>query len=104
MQKTGNPMSVLNTSFRTDSPGNEGGWGSAELDALIQRLNVEFDANRRNELLRQVQEVFRRDVPITFTVSRRWSATVNADFADYVASHDNHAHVVTKDTAPVVKK
>lgn len=104
MQKTGNPMSVLNTSFRTDSPGNEGGWGSAELDGLIRRLNVEFDAGKRNELLRQVQEVFRRDVPITFTASKRWSATVNADFSDYVSPHDNHAYVVTKDTAPAGKK
>ena len=44
MQQAGNPMSVLNTYFRTDSARNWGGWGSAELDGLIKRLNVEFDA------------------------------------------------------------
>ena len=71
---------------------------------MIRRLNVEFDAGKRADLLRQVQEVFRRDVPITFTASKRWSATVNADFADYVSPHDNHAYVVTKDTAPAGKK
>jgi peptide/nickel transport system substrate-binding protein len=104
MQKTGNPMSVLNQSFLTDSVGNEGGWGSAELDTLIKRLNVEFDVNRRNDLLKQLQQVFQRDIPITFTVSKHWSAAVNADFADYVPSHDNHAYVVTKDTAPSARK
>ena len=103
MQKTGNPMSVLNTSFRTDSVGNEGSWGSPELDGIIRRLNVEFDERARLDLLRQVQERFRQDVPITFTVSKRWSATVNADYADYVPPHDNHAYVVTKETAPVAQ-
>ena len=43
-------------------------------------------------------------MPITFTVSKRWSATVVDAYADYVASHDNHAYVVTKDTAPVPGK
>ena len=37
---------MLNTYFRTDSVRNWGGWGSAELDGLIKRLNVEFDATR----------------------------------------------------------
>ena len=104
MEKAGNPMTVLNQYFLTDSANNEGGWGSAELDGLIKRLNVEFDANKRNDLLKQVQEVFRKEVPITFTVSKQWSAAVNADFANYVAPHDNHAYVVTKDTTPVAKK
>jgi peptide/nickel transport system substrate-binding protein len=104
MEKAGNPMTTLNQYFLTDSAMNEGGWGSAELDGLIKRLNVEFDGAKRNDMLKQLQEVFRRDVPITFTVSKQWSAAVNADFADYVAPHDNHAYVVTKDTAPAVKK
>jgi hypothetical protein len=43
-------------------------------------------------------------VPITFTVSKQWSAAVNADFGSYVAPHDNHAYVVTKDTAPGARK
>jgi len=100
MQKTGNPMSVLNQSFLTDSTGNEGGWGSGELDGLIKRLNVEFDVNRRNDLMKQVQQIFQRDVPITFTVSKHWSAAVGPDYADFIPSHDNHAYVVSKDTAP----
>jgi peptide/nickel transport system substrate-binding protein len=104
MQKAGNPMGVLNQSFLTDSVNNYGGWGSAEMDGVIKRLNVEFDATKRNDLLKQLQEAFRKDVPITFTVSKQWSAAVNADFGSYVAPHDNHAYVVTKDTAPGAKK
>ncbi|MGH2371177.1 MAG: ABC transporter substrate-binding protein, partial [Chloroflexota bacterium] len=104
MQSAGNPMRVLNTYFRTDSVRNWGGWGSAELDGLIKRLSVEFDANRRNEMLHQVQELFRRDVPITFAVSRPWSVAVNAAFADYVPTPDVDHYIVTKDTAPAAKK
>ncbi|HEV2123012.1 MAG TPA: ABC transporter substrate-binding protein, partial [Chloroflexota bacterium] len=88
MQQAANPTNVLNTYFRTDSPRNEGTWGSPELDRLIQQLNVDFDANRRNELLKQVQEYFRREVPITFTVSRQWAVALNDRFADYVPTHD----------------
>ena len=68
------------------------------MDGLIKRLNVEFDATRRNDLLKQLQEVFRKDVPITFAVSRHWSAAVNADFAGYVPTHDDDHYIVTKDT------
>jgi hypothetical protein len=65
---------------------------------------VEFDERARADQLRQVQEHFRREVPITFGVSKRWSATVVDAYSDYVASHDNHAYVVTKDTAPAPGK
>lgn len=104
MQQAANPMAVLNTYFRTDSPRNEGAWGGPELDRLIQQLNVEFDANKRNDLLKQVQEYFRREVPITFTVTRMWSVVVNDDFADYVPTHDVDHYIVRKDVAPAAKK
>lgn len=71
---------------------------------MIKRLNVEFDASRRNELLKQVQEIFRRDVPITFIVGRFWSVAVGADFGSYVPTHDVDHYIVTKDVAPVAKK
>jgi peptide/nickel transport system substrate-binding protein len=104
MQQAGNPTATLNTYFRTDSPKNEGGWGSAELDELIRQVNVEFDATRRNGALRQIQDYFRAQVPITFTVSRLWSVAVNDVFADYVPTHEVDHYIVTKDTAPVAKK
>ncbi|HEX2038067.1 MAG TPA: ABC transporter substrate-binding protein [Chloroflexota bacterium] len=104
MQQVGNPMTVLNNYFRTDSPRNYGAWGSPGLDRLIQQLNVEFDATRRVELLKDVQEIFRRDVPITFTVSRQWAVVVNDAFAAYVPTHDVDHYIVTKDVAPAARK
>jgi peptide/nickel transport system substrate-binding protein len=100
-QKAGNPMGVLNDYFRSDSPRNWGSWKLPELEALIRRLNVEFDANRRNEMLKQAQEIFRREVPITW---RYWSAAVNADFGSYVPTHDVDHYIVTKDVAPVARR
>ena len=93
-------MTVLNNYFRSDSPRNWGSWKYPELDTLIKRLNVEFDATRRNDMLKQVQELFRREVPITFIVGRYWSAAVNADFGSYVPTHDVDHYIVTKDVAP----
>jgi peptide/nickel transport system substrate-binding protein len=104
MQAAGNPVRVLNSYFRTDSVRNWGGWGSAELDGLIKRVSVEFDSARRVDLMKQIQEVFRRDVPVTFAVSRPWSAALNADFADYVPTGDVDHYIVTRDTAPAAKR
>jgi peptide/nickel transport system substrate-binding protein len=104
MQQAANPMNALNTYFRSDSPRNEGAWDTPELDTLIRRLNVEFDANRRNDLLKQAQEIFRTHVPITFTVSRQWAVAVTDDFADYVPTHDVDHYIVRKDIAPASKK
>ena len=87
------------TSARTASR-NGGAWGSAELDGLIQRLSVEFDAARRNDLLKQVQEDFREEVPITFAVARQWAVALNDDFADYEPTHDVDHYIVRKDVAP----
>jgi ABC-type transport system substrate-binding protein len=102
-QQVGTPMTVLNNYFRSDSPRNWGKWRYPELETLIKRLNVEFDATRRNDMLKQVQEIFRREVPITFVVGRYWSAAVNADFASYVPTHDVDHYIVTKDVAPVAR-
>ena len=100
MQQAANPANVLNTYFRTDSPRNEGAWGSPELDRLIQQLSVELDAGRRNDLLKQVQEHFRREVPITFTVARQWAVALNDAFAGYEPTHDVDHYIVRKDIAP----
>ena len=97
-------MTVLNNYFRSDSPRNWGSWKYPELETLIRRLNVEFDANRRNDMLKQVQEIFRQEVPITFIVGRFWSVAVGADFGSYVPTHDVDHYIVTKDVAASAKK
>jgi hypothetical protein len=50
-----------------------------------------------------VQEIFARDLMITFVVSKHWSAAVNADFKDYVPPVWIGEGVVTKDTAPTAR-
>jgi peptide/nickel transport system substrate-binding protein len=100
----GSPMVRFNSYYKTDSANNYGGWGSAELDRAITALGREFDAAKRAQLLRQVQELFARDVPITFVVSKHWSAAVNADFRDYTPPVWIGEGVVTKDTAPAARR
>jgi hypothetical protein len=43
-------------------------------------------------------------VPITFAVSRPWSAALSADFADYVPTGDVDHYIVTRDTAPAARR
>ncbi len=98
VQLAGNPMAVLNTHFKTGAPRNDGSWGSAELDELIDQLNREFDTEQRTRLLRQVQELFARDVPVTFAVGYPPAVVVNEAFATYEPPHHVHTYIVTHDT------
>lgn len=100
MQSAGNPVAGLERYFLTDSRDNYGGWGSAELDGLIKRVRAAFDPDQRDDLLRQIQHLFARDVPITFTVSRPWSVALNQTFAGYVPTSMVDHYIVTKETRP----
>lgn len=104
MQSVGSPISILNTMFMTGARDNYGGWGNAQTDDIIRRLNTEFDANRRTELLKQFQEYLSTEVPITFVTSRPWAVAVNEEFRDYQLGVDVDHYIVRKELAPSPKK
>ena len=42
--------------FRTGGSSNYGGYSNAEVDKLIEELDVEFDSERRTELAKEIQQ------------------------------------------------
>ncbi|WP_216215393.1 ABC transporter substrate-binding protein [Amycolatopsis aidingensis] len=52
---SGDPIIRLRDYYLTGSPKNRGGVADPELDAMIEKVSVEFDEQRRHELLRSIQ-------------------------------------------------
>lgn len=53
MVPTGDPQYFADIAFRTGGSSNYGGYSNAEVDKLIEELDVEFDSERRTELQRK---------------------------------------------------
>ena len=62
MTPTGDPQYFADIAFRTGGSSNYGAYSNAEVDALIDELDQEFDAGRRTELAKQIQDLIVQDV------------------------------------------
>jgi peptide/nickel transport system substrate-binding protein len=100
MQEAGNPMSVLNSYFRTTGPLNDGSGGSAELDGLIAKLGSEFSPSARADLMKQMQQQFAKDLPVTFVLGSGWMTVANDAYSNYVPGQHVHTYMVGTQTAP----
>ena len=70
-----------------------------ELDALIDELDVTYNENKRNELLKDIQRIIIEEKGYQFFVANKlFPALVSAAYKDYVPSH-NWQHV-TFETKP----
>lgn len=56
MCPTGDPQYFSDLCFKTGGSSNYGGYSNAEVDALIDQLEREFDPAKRNELAREIQQ------------------------------------------------
>lgn len=56
MVPTGDPQYFADIAFRTGGSSNYGGYSNAEVDKLIEELDVEFDSERRTELAKEIQQ------------------------------------------------
>ncbi len=61
MVPTGDPQYFADIAFKTGGSSNYGGYSNAEVDALIEELDVEFDSERRVELAKEIQSVITED-------------------------------------------
>ena len=78
---------------------NYGGIADADLDALITELSRTFDADRRTEILKQVQKIIIEEQAYQFFISHKlFPAVVSPAYRGYLPSH-NWLHV-TFETHP----
>ena len=57
------PMTFLDL-WTTDGGNNDAGFSNAEYDELIAAAKVETDSDKRNELLRQAEDILMDEMPI----------------------------------------
>ena len=83
---------------------NQPGWVKPEVDALIEELEVEFDADRRLELARQIMAHYTGDVPVIPLYYRSEVSVTPASLTGYsLTGHQVHAtdHVERWNLEPV---
>ena len=61
MTPTGDPLYFANIAFKTDGSSNYGHYSNAEVDAVIEQMNREFDSDKRVELAKEVQRLILED-------------------------------------------
>ena len=61
MTPTGDPLYFANIAFKTDGSSNYGHYSNAGVDAVIEQMNREFDADKRVELAKEVQRLILED-------------------------------------------
>ncbi len=95
----GAPDSGLRRYMTSDGDRNWGGISDPELDSLIGELSVTFDADRRAELLGEIQEIIVEEQAYQcFVALKLFPYVVSPAYKGYVGSH-NFLHV-TFETQP----
>jgi peptide/nickel transport system substrate-binding protein len=95
----GSPDPLLSDYLRTNAAQNYGGVADAELDGLMDELKQTFDATRRTELLKRIQQlVIAEKVYEVHPVFMQARAVVGRAYRDYQPSPT--LHHVTYETRP----
>ncbi len=83
---------------------NYGGINDPELDALIDKLDVTFDVDKRTKLLQNIQRIIIEENGCQFFVANKlFPALVSAAYRDYLPSH-NWQHVTFKTKPTHIKQ
>ena len=62
------PMTFLDL-WTTDGGNNDAGFSNARYDELIAAAKVETDSDKRNELLRQAEDILMDEMPIYLSIT-----------------------------------
>lgn len=75
---TGDIGGQLKSYYRSGIVSNYGGYSNPEVDKLIDQLSAEFDANKQNELAKQVQKIVLDETAIVYMYnSASWGSAYN---------------------------
>ena len=79
MVPTGDPQYFADIAFRTGGSSNYGGYSNAEVDKLIEELDVEFDSERRTELAKEIQQKIIDDAGYIVVGHSKYYYVMNSD-------------------------
>ena len=63
---TGDPEKYLYENWDSESASNQAGYKNAKVDELLDKLNVEFDSEKRKELAIEIQQLIMNDAATVF--------------------------------------
>ena len=63
---TGDPEKYLYENWDSESASNQAGYKNAKVDELLDKLNVEFDPEKRKELAIEIQQLIMNDAATVF--------------------------------------
>ena len=78
------PSDYFNAWYRTDGPQNYSFWQNAEFDNLVDRIDVEVDADKRQALIQQAEGLMEQDPPL---VPVAWENILDVWY-NYVKGHN----------------
>lgn len=98
MMPTGDPQYFADIAFKTGGSSNYGNYSNAEVDALIEALDVEFDPQKRIELARQIQEKIIDDAGFIVIGHAKYYYVMDAKVSGLTANPSEY-YLLDKDTA-----
>jgi ABC-type transport system substrate-binding protein len=78
------PSDYFNAWYRTGGPQNYSFWSNAQFDALLDQIDSEVDAGRRQAMIRQAEDMMEQDPPL---VPVAWENIIDMWF-NYVKGHN----------------
>ena len=63
--------------------GNSAGWHNAKADELLERMRVEFDEGKRNEMFHEFNRIFYAEQPQTLIIHPQVSVLLHKRFQDW---------------------
>lgn len=100
MCPTGDPQYFADIAFRTGGSSNYGAYSNAEVDALINQLDEEFDPDRRIELARQIQESIMEDIGFIVVGHAKYYYVMGANVEGLVTNPSEY-YLLNKDVVAV---
>ncbi len=78
------PSDYFNAWYRTGGPQNYSFWNNAEFDKVLDKIDVEVDAGKRQALIRQAEDIMEQDPPL---LPVAWENIIDIWFK-YVKGHN----------------
>ncbi len=76
------PAETWHSSQDIPRGGNDAGWRSDRADAILERMRVELDDDRRDELFRQFNHVFHEEQPVLLVTHSTVGVLLNSRFEE----------------------
>ena len=78
------PSDYFNAWYRTGGPQNYGAWSNADFDKVVDQIDTEIDAAKRQALIRRAEDIMEMDPPL---LPIAWEK-INDIYYNYVKGHN----------------